>query len=59
MPLKKGYSRKTFSHNVSELMNSGYPQKQALAIAYRSARKAAKQAGVKAPHLGQLIVHPW
>lgn len=40
MPLKHGRSRKVFSANVSELMHSGYPQKQALAIAYSEKRRS-------------------
>lgn len=37
MPLKKGKSRKTISSNIEELMHSGRPQKQAIAIAMREA----------------------
>lgn len=37
MPLEKGKSEKAFSHNVSELVHAGHPQKQALAIAYKEA----------------------
>lgn len=32
MPLKKGKSDKVVSANVSELIKSGYPRKQAIAI---------------------------
>lgn len=35
MPLKKGKSAKTRSVNIAELVRSGYPEKQAIAIAYR------------------------
>src|SRR5215510_9043810 len=39
MPLVKSPTRKAFSENVSEMMHAGHPQKQALAAAYRNARK--------------------
>jgi len=51
MPLKKGYSRASMSKNIRTEMRAGRPQKQAIAIAYSVARKAAKSAGKRPGHL--------
>ncbi len=45
MPLKIGTSKKTFVSNLKELLKSGKPKDQALAISYSEKRKAEKRAG--------------
>ena len=47
MPLKKGSSKQIISENVSELMHTGRPQKQAVAIAYSEAGKSRPRPGKK------------
>ena len=45
MPLEKGSSRETVSHNISEMVRHGHPQNQAVAAAMRSAGKDAAPRG--------------
>ena len=40
MPLKKGKSKKVVSKNIKEMMDSGYPQKQAVAASLNKAGKS-------------------
>ena len=45
MPLKRGKSKATISANIRELIKSGRPRKQAIAISLDTARKS----GAKIP----------
>ena len=42
MPLLKGSSDEVVSSNISELRNSGYPEKQSIAIALSEAGRSNK-----------------
>lgn len=53
MPLKKGYGKKVVSTNIAKEIEAGKPQKQAVAIAMASARKAKKKAGKPCPKLAK------
>lgn len=43
MPLKKGYSKKSISHNIAVEIKAGRSRKQAVAISLSVARKARKR----------------
>ena len=43
MPLKKGSSKKVISQNIRNEMRAGRPQKQAIAMAMRSAGKSRRK----------------
>ena len=43
MPMMEGKSKKAISYNISELMDSGRPKNQAIAIAMNKAGKSKKK----------------
>jgi hypothetical protein len=43
MPLRKGSSKKVIGENIGELIKSGRPKDQAVAIAMDKARKSKKK----------------
>lgn len=56
MPLKQGSSQSTVSKNISELVKSGHPQKQAIAIAMKEAGLSkAKDNELKNVYTGRVI----
>ena len=44
MAMKKGYGKKTISENIAREIRRGHPPKQAVAMAYSSARASAPKA---------------
>jgi hypothetical protein len=53
MPLSRGKSQKTISHNISEMIGSGHPRDQAIAAALSTARRYKSDGGEtkKLPHV--------
>lgn len=47
MPLKKGSSQKTISHNIAEMIKAGHPRAQAIAAAYSNAGKSTSKKSSK------------
>lgn len=45
MPLHKGSSREVVSENISEMVHSGHPQRQAVAAALSNARRSKRKRG--------------
>ena len=61
MPLRPGSSREVISSNISEMVRSGYPQKQAVAASLSNARRhPGRQAGgaVAPPPAGMGALDP-
>lgn len=54
MPLKKGKSKATISKNISEMVKSGYPQKQAVAASLNQARESGAKIPKRKPISGNL-----
>ena len=52
MPLKEGTSEEVISQNISKLMDEGVPQKQAIAMALRSAGKSKYDTAEASDHDG-------
>jgi hypothetical protein len=47
MPLQSGKSKEAIKNNIRKLMHEGYPQKQAIAIAFSNAGLSRKKDGKK------------
>lgn len=54
MPLKPGSSQEVISGNISEMVNAGHPQEQAVAAALRTAKEGMKRGGRIKVHKGPI-----
>jgi len=59
MPMKTGTDEDTISENISKLMDEGYPQKQAIAMALRSAGKSDMTEGTDHDDDGDIDSEDW
>jgi len=59
MPLAKGKSQKTISRNIVEMIDSGHPQKQAVAAALETARRSNKGRGGPTVNPPSIAHVPW
>lgn len=57
MPLVKGFSRKSVSKNIRLLRHEGRPIKQTVAIALKTARKAARKRKLRPSYLFANLWH--
>jgi hypothetical protein len=61
MPLAKGKSQKTISHNIVEMQDSGHPHDQAVAAALNTARHSRAEGGglnaLRVPHMKVRKIH--
>ena len=59
MPMKTGTSEEVISDNISKMMEEGYPQKQAIAMALRSAGKSDITEGTDHDDDGDIDSEDW
>jgi uncharacterized protein YdaT len=59
MPMKTGTSEEVISDNISKMMEEGYPQKQAIAMALRSAGKSDMTEGTDHDDDGDIDSEDW